>query len=199
MLPSPHFWFTGSAFFTIGSFALFAVLGFVGIASMTVKYRKLMISGYVTAVILFSIGWLQAARQEEAAADTQSLLNKIANSADVSLNQSANEIAEAVIKKLEPLERQVDKLSNPPRENDTLYQDNKSIGRVAGISLDDAKTIASFQAVTSERQLDFSKDMELQGARLSCSSTRGPASIMSFGAAQTFTYVDVICKVLGAR
>jgi hypothetical protein len=56
-LPAFEFWFSGSALFTIGSFALFAVLGFVGIASMTENYRKWMISGYVVASILFvSVG-----------------------------------------------------------------------------------------------------------------------------------------------
>lgn len=78
-LPAPHFWFTGSVFYTMGSFALFAALGFAGIASMTAGYRKLMVSGYVVAIILFALGTWQSAQQEKAAAETRSLLDNLAH------------------------------------------------------------------------------------------------------------------------
>jgi hypothetical protein len=77
--PALHFWFTGSAFFTIGSFALFAVLGFAGIARVTGTYRGVLICGYVAAFILFLLGWWQAAQQEQAAARTADLLAGIAH------------------------------------------------------------------------------------------------------------------------
>ena len=163
-----------------------------------------MIVGYTIAIILFFIGWWQTARQEEASAkrdadftSIQSDLNKIANSANVSLNQSATEIAAAVIRKIEPLQRQVDKLST--RENDVLYQDGRAIARVAGISQDPAKTSVFFQAVTSEREIDFSKEIEPQNARMMCRSLNGPSSIMSSGASQKITYYDVTCKINGPR
>lgn len=211
MLPPLHFWFTGSALFTIGSFVLFAVLAFAGIASMTATYRKIMYFGYAAAFVLFLLGWWQSAQQEQASArrDTdfsqlqgtfsalRSAVNKIANSADVSLNQSADEIAKAVIARIQPLQKQVDTLSQ--RAPDELYQDGRPLARVAGMHLDDAKTIASFAAVTSDREIDFSKEIELQGARLACKSEHGPNGIMSSGAMRAITYSDVICKVLGPR
>jgi hypothetical protein len=211
MLPPLHFWFTGAAFFTIGSFALFAILGFAGIANMTERYRRLVIAGYAVACALFLIGWYQTAQQEQASAlrdaefsqmqdsfsALQTAINKIANSADVSLNQSADQIAGAVIARIQPLQKQVETLSKRP--DDELYQDGLPLARVAGVAVNDSKTAASFQAVTAGHQIDFSKELELQGARLSCASAQGPSSVMTFGASQSYTYLDVICKVLGPR
>ena len=72
MLPPFHFWFTGSALFTIGSFVLFAVLGFAGIAQMSATYRRLMIGGYIVAFVLGFLGWRQAAKQEQDSSVQQS-------------------------------------------------------------------------------------------------------------------------------
>jgi hypothetical protein len=203
-MPALHYWFTGSAFFTIGSFALFAILGFAGIERMSATYRRMMFFGYAVACGLFLLGWWQAAQQEQASAgrDTEfsiveSAIKKIAGSADVSLNQSADQIAAAVIAKLQPLQKQVDTLSQ--RAPDELYQGGIPLGRVAGMMLNDAKTAASFKVVTADRQIDFGQEIELQGARLSCSSIHGPSAIMSFGANQAFTYTDMTCKVIGPR
>ncbi len=204
MFPPLHFWFTGSALFTIGSFVLFAVLGFAGIASMTETYRRIMYFGYFVASVLFVLGWWQSAEQEKASAKrdfdfavVQTAIQKIANTANVSLNQSADQIASAVIEKIEPLQKQVEGLSH--RAPDELYQNDIPLGRVGGMTLDDTKTLASFKVVTSNREIDFSQAIELQSAKLSCSSAHGPSAVMSFGANQSFTYTDVTCKVLGAR
>jgi len=78
-IPEPHFWFTASPLFTIGSFALFAIVGFSGIARVSRTYRGILICGYIAAVILFLLGWWQAAQQEKAAAATQKLLATLAN------------------------------------------------------------------------------------------------------------------------
>jgi hypothetical protein len=205
MLPASHFWFTGSALFTIGSFALSAILGFLGIAAMTANYRRWVMAGYAAAFILFLIGWWQSAKQEEVSAkrDTdfesmQSDLSKIANSANVSLNQSASEIAAAVIKKIEPLQQQIDKLSNPPRE--ILYRGGRVIARVAGINLDQAQQNIKFGAVSAEREIDFGGEFEFQWARIFCKSDSGkPSQSVGFGAVQTLTYSDVSCRTLGPR
>ncbi len=53
--PAPQFWFSGATLFTIGSFALFAFLGLLGIA-MSVTYRRWMIGGFIFASILFFLG-----------------------------------------------------------------------------------------------------------------------------------------------
>lgn len=211
-LPGPHFWFSGSALFTIGSFALFAILGFAGIAHMSATYRRWMISGYVAALVLFVLGWWQSAQQEAASAQRdkqlgevqstlstlQAALNKIANSAAVSLNQSADQIAAAVIAKMEPLQKQVESLSR--RAPDEIYQDGFAIGRIGGMALNETKTMATFKVVTTNREINFSRELELQGVRLSCSSSsNGPSSVMSFGASQSFTYLNVTCNVIGPR
>ena len=60
-LPAPHFWLAGSAFFTIGSFALFAILGFAGISRVSAAYRRWLVFGYIGAFVLFGLGWWQAA------------------------------------------------------------------------------------------------------------------------------------------
>jgi hypothetical protein len=114
MLPALQFWLTGSALFTIGSFALFAILGFAGIANMTANYRKLMIFGYVAASVLFLIGWWQTARQEEASAKRdgeysqlqttlgtlQAAIKRIADSVNVKPDQSVSALADKIIEKL---------------------------------------------------------------------------------------------------
>ena len=181
-MPAFHFWFSGPALFSIGSFALFAILGFGGIASMTRTYRNLMLVGYGFACILFFLGWWQSAKQEESSShrDTdfsqvQTAINKIAGSANVSLNQSATEIASAVISKLEPLQKQVERLSR--RADDALYQDGIQVGRVGGISLDESKTVASLGLVTADRDLDFNKDFELQNARMRCDPAQSSSSM----------------------
>lgn len=208
-LPEPHFWFTGSALFTIGSFALFAILGFagiaVGIANVSATWRRVMIFGYVGAFILFFLGWWQSAEQEKLSAQRdiqfsqfESALNKNAGSANVSLNQSATEIAAAVIAKLEPLQRQIERLSRRP--NDELYQDGMPLARIARPYLNAEKTIVSFAAVTSNRIIDFSREIELQGVRLACTSKTGqPSSYVLDGANGSFTYTDVTCNILGPR
>jgi hypothetical protein len=77
-MPAPRFWFTGSAAFTMGSFALFAVLSFAGIANMSATYRKWLVSGYFVAIALFVVGWSQSARQEENTAALQTTLARLA-------------------------------------------------------------------------------------------------------------------------
>jgi hypothetical protein len=96
--------------------------------------------------------------------------------------------------------KKLGELANPPRENDVLYQNNRAIGRVAGLSLDATQQNAAFQALSTDREIDFSKEMELQRARLVCASASGkPTGMMTFGAARTLTYTDVTCRVVGVR
>jgi hypothetical protein len=128
--------------------------------------------------------------------ELQGILAKIAGAADVSLNQSANEIAAAVIAKIEPLQKEVEALSKRP--SDELYQDGLPLGKIVGLNLNADKTIASFQAIGTERLIDFGKEVELQGARLSCNSV-GPTGFLRMGITVQYTYSNVTCKVLGPR
>lgn len=64
-LPAIEYWVHEPSLFTAGSFALFAALGFAGIAAMTEAHRKMIYLGYGVAVVLFFLGWWQTAVQEE--------------------------------------------------------------------------------------------------------------------------------------
>ncbi len=114
MLPSPHFWFAGSALWTIGSFVLFAILGFAGIAQMTAAYRKLMYFGYAAAFVLFFLGWWQSAKQEESGASRdadfsalKAAIGKIADAVKINQVGSAQELAKEILKRL-PHERRLE-------------------------------------------------------------------------------------------
>jgi hypothetical protein len=76
-IPTLHFWLTGSAVYTMGSFVLFAGLGFAGVTSVTARYRKIMVCAYVAAFVLFILGCWQTAQQEQASAELQSKLDRI--------------------------------------------------------------------------------------------------------------------------
>jgi hypothetical protein len=81
MLPFPSLqhWITPSAVLTIVGFAIIAILAFTGMATMNTRSRSLLIGGYVLAALLLLIGRLQAARQEQAIADTRKLSAIIAD------------------------------------------------------------------------------------------------------------------------
>jgi hypothetical protein len=203
--PAPHFWFTGSAFFTLGSFALFAILGFAGVASMTAAYRNWMIFGYMAALALFFIGWWQAARQEEASAkrdvdfaSIQLVLNKIASSANVSLNQSATEIASAVIKKIEPLQKQVDRLTNPPRDPDGLYQLGRLVGNVSAAIENRALGQVQFGKIAVQESFNAKvpfdyRDLQLRIVKTGSSAGGGvPGSMI-------LNVFDVTAEIIGTR
>ncbi len=170
-----------------------------------------MISDRVFLVFLFAavnlglLAWYVAAKQEMESSELQQTIKKIASSANVNPNQSAQTLADEIIKRLEPLKeglentkKQVDKLANPPRVYDALYQDGAQVARVVGLAINDARTIISFQTVSSPRELDFNKEFEIQEYRVICSS-KGATGFIGFGANQTFNYTDVTCKHLGPR
>jgi hypothetical protein len=77
--PPIQFWITPSTVFTMGGFALFATLAFAGVANMNKRFRPLLTGVYVLAALLLLIGCLQAARQEQAAAETQKLSASLVN------------------------------------------------------------------------------------------------------------------------
>jgi hypothetical protein len=129
--------------------------------------------------------------------ELQNNLAKIANAANLNPNQSADKIAAAVIAKIEPLQKQVDILSQRPK--DTLYQDNLPIGRAARWAINDDHTLVTLQGLATTQELDFSKDMEMQGLRLSCNSPTGVEGILGIGTVHQFQYGDTFCKVLGPR
>lgn len=220
MLPAPQFWFTGSALFTIGSFALFAILGFAGIASMTASYRNVMIFGYVAAFILFLIGWWQAARQEETSAKRdgeysqlqtslgtlQETLKHIADSANINPNQSAQALADEIIKRLSPLKeglettkKEVDRLVNPPREGNGLYQDNKMVGTAINPIIDRKNSVVSFQVIASAPNLDTASQFEFKDMILMYVKSGAVSEQTSMGVVTRRDYAQVVCRIVGVR
>jgi hypothetical protein len=113
----------------------------------------------------------------------------IADRLGVDPNSPKQTITDEIIKRLQG-----------PRNPDTFYQDGRPIAKVAGMTLDVPANpkFASFQAVTSEREIDFNKEMELQGVRLLCRSG-GASGMLNYGAVNQFTYTDVACQILGPR
>lgn len=126
----------------------------------------------------------------------QATLSKIANAANLNPNQSADQIANAVIAKLEPLEKQVEALSARPP--DELYQNGIDVGRVAGIMVDRSNGTVSFQQFSSSRDIDFDKEIELQHARLRCPESQSHGYSVS-GAMRTTNYGPMTCTILGRR
>ena len=78
VFPPLRYWMTPSTVFTMGGFALFAILAFAGLAVMNKRSRTLLIGGYVLATFIFLIGCWQAARQGQVAAETQKLSASLA-------------------------------------------------------------------------------------------------------------------------
>ena len=79
VFPALRYWITPSTVFTMGGFALLAILAFVGFAVMNKRSRTFLIGGYVLATFIFLIGCWQAARQEQVAAETQKLSASLAD------------------------------------------------------------------------------------------------------------------------
>ena len=164
-------------------------------------------SGLIVFGIFVSvITWVQQRNSRADLAETQSALrdvkgglNSIADAMKLDRNSSAQALAEEIIKRLDPLKegldtqkKRLDELAKP--QVDMLYQDGRPIARVAGMSFNQDETILYFQNVTSERRVDFSKEMKLQNNPMICSSAEGPTGIAQNGAVQTFTYYDVSCR-----
>jgi hypothetical protein len=174
--------------------ALVGVFVSVETPEFQTQRQKLFWRGGLVAFGVF-VSVVTAFQQKNARHDSDAvkeLLSTIADAVKVDRNLPASTLTNEVLRRLE-------KLENPPRQNDFLYQDGQPIARVAGINIDQTTATVSFQVVTAERMIDFSKQIELQRLRILCSSPKGPQSVMSFGAAQSFTYADVTCKAVGRR
>jgi hypothetical protein len=64
-MPMLHSWFSGAALFAAWSFAFSAVFGFLGVRDLLEKYHRWAIAAYLSALILFGLGWYEAAKQED--------------------------------------------------------------------------------------------------------------------------------------
>jgi hypothetical protein len=201
-MPETHHWFTGAALFLAGSFAFAILVGLIGIKEMV--SRKLFAILTAMAVILSGLAWYTAAKQEEQNAFVSANIKRIADTTNVNPNQSAQALADQIIGRISPMQKDLadakEKLGKlTVRQKDVLYQDGLPIARAAGLTQNIAKTSVDLDAISAERQIDFSKEMELQGARLSCRRPIEPPGVVSLGATQTVTYLNVSCLVLGTR
>lgn len=151
----------------------------------------LIVFGLIVSIVT---AWQQHNSRQDAT-EIKDLLGGIADSMKVDRNKSPASQAEEIKKRLEGMEAQVAAISNPPRALDILYQEGKSIARVVGIQLASDQKSVSFQGVTSDHEINFGKQIELQNVRLQCASKAGPTSVLTFGASQSFTYTDVACSL----
>jgi hypothetical protein len=165
----------------------------------TNRARWIVRGGLIAFGVFVSV--ITAIQQKYAREETtqiKSLLGTIADAVKIGPRGSAQELATEIIRKIQPLQEQVDRLSR--RESDTLYLDGLPAGRVAGMTLDDTKTVATFEVVTTARPFDFSKTYEFQNQKTLCSSPQQqPTAIATMGANQSFTYTNVTCKAIGPR
>jgi hypothetical protein len=114
--PAAHFWFSGTALFLACSFVFTVLIGLIGIKKMISRPTFWILIAF--ALVLSGLAWRTAAQQQSDEVENnakitkmQATLDKIANSANVSPNQSVDDIATAVIAKFQPLQKQVDALS----------------------------------------------------------------------------------------
>jgi hypothetical protein len=165
------------------------------------RKRKFWRFGLVAFGVLVSIitAWQQHNTREDSVA-IKKLLGSIAETLKIDPNTPAPVLTAEIRSRLAKAETKIEELSNPPRLDDGLYQENHLIARVLGSRPNETNTSITFLLVTSEKLLDFTKEMEFQRARLLCSpKQREPDSTARWGAVGTMTWRDVSCAVLGPR
>lgn len=108
-MPSFSFWLSGAALFLAGSFAFTVVVGLIGIRELV--QRRTFAAFVLVAIILSGLAWYTAAAQEQTSKALGDSLNSIADYAKISKTQSAQSLADAIIRRLAPMERQVNTLT----------------------------------------------------------------------------------------
>jgi hypothetical protein len=94
-------------------------------------------------------------------------------------------------------QRQIEALSHPPRDPQTLYQSGLAVGTIAQAQMDAARNNILFGVVTASNELDMSRPFEFRDWTLVCS---GQASgSLSFGAMRQINYPNVVCRIQVAR
>jgi hypothetical protein len=122
-------------------------------------------------------------------------LQKIAKAAhlDAAPEGSAQQLADAIIERLSSVGQRVSALEH--RDEATLYQGVRAVGKVTGITSDN-KTMITFGNITSDRPLAFANTFYFQWAALQCAPVEswGTAAIMG---SATIGYRNVSCKIIG--
>jgi hypothetical protein len=175
----------------------FLALAGVLVSIETPKVESNRIKWAIRAALLafgILVSVVTALQQQGARSDTDTIKHLLADIATM-LKLDPSSPPGEILKRLESNEAQLAALANPPRALDVLYLDKRPIARVVGIGLSADQKTVSFQGVTSEREIDFSKEMELQNVRLRCTPQQVGA-VVTFGAAQSFTYNGVVCSLL---
>lgn len=154
----------------------------------------LILFGIFTSVITF----FQQNNSHRDTDETKQLLWSIADAVGVKRGTSPAEITKQILGRLENTEKKVEVLSNPPRDDEAMYQDGREIARIGAVSRPQSPSRITFEFVTSGKPIDFSKPIELRDERLNCHSwSGGPTQTSGRGSKLILlTYTDVWCEVI---
>jgi hypothetical protein len=88
-------------------------------------------------------------------------------------------------------------LEKQQRDDAKLYQDRKVVASVERPTMNPTANKISFAVVTSDRELDMTKEFEFNGWKLACSGEK--IGSVNFGAVRAITYRNMFCNISGAR
>jgi len=106
-------------------------------------------------------------------------LGKIAGAANINPNQSADELAKSIIRKLTSMQGEIDQngarvstLEHPPPNPYKIYQDGQPVGDVIkGHYTDPDQNGILFEEIDNSGAIDFSKPIEFRGVEFTCQPT----------------------------
>ena len=203
-MPPLTSWFSGTALFLGGSFAFTIAVGLIGIKEM-ISDRVFIIFLFV-AVNLSLLAWFTAAKQAADSDILQASIQKIAGTAHIDPNQSAQALADEIIKRLAPLKegldstkKEVDRLVNPPRDDNSFYQNNKMVGAAVNATIDREKKIVLFGVISAAQNLDTSSRFEFRDMILTFEKSGGVSEQAAMGVVTRRDYAQVTCRIVGER
>jgi hypothetical protein len=177
-----------------GSFAFTIAVGLIGIRAMISD--RIFVIFLFAAVNLSLLAWYSAARQEADSAELKDSIQKIADTAHVDPNQSVQVIADAIISRLEPLTKEVDRLAHPPRQQDGLYQNDKMVGSGVNPLIDRDKGIVNFQVLSETQNLDLKAPFEFQNMTLVIVSSAAISEQRAMGVLTRRDIAQVVCNIV---
>jgi hypothetical protein len=203
-MPPLACWFSGTALFLAGSFSFTIAVGLIGIKEMISD--RFFIIFLFAAVNLSLLAWYTAAKQASDSADLTASIQKIAGTANINPNQSAQALADEIIKRLEPLKegldstkKEVDRLVNPPRVPDGIYQNNRLVGTAINPVIDSNNKTVSFQVLSGATNMDIASRFEFRDLILMLEQKGVVSEQGAMGVVTRRDYGQVLCRIVGNR
>lgn len=88
-------------------------------------------------------------------------------------------------------------IAKTPLDPAAVYQDGFPAASIRNIDISAAENIISFDVITAQKRLDFTRGFEFREWKLACSGKE--ANSMTFGAMLQINYINVVCRIQGAR